>query len=154
MMLTTMIKKTSTFIATSVFLASIASLSSVLLITSHANAAELTVNVKKISTLKGHLMLAIYADETSYKQGKPAHSARVKVSKKQESFTFKELPDGEYAIKLFQDENDNNKFDMNMLGMPQENYGFSNNGGRFGQPKYQEAKFNIKDNTTIDINLF
>ena len=149
-----MIKKTSTFIATTALLASIASLSSVLLITNYANAAELVVNVNKISTIKGHLLLAMYADEASYKQGKPTHSARVKISKEHEEITFKELPDGEYAIKLFQDKNNNNKMDFNMLGMPKESYGFSNNGGRFGQPDYKDAKFTVKDNTVIDINLF
>jgi uncharacterized protein (DUF2141 family) len=152
-MLTTIIKKTSTFIVTSALLASIASLSSILLLSNHANAAEITVHIKKISTLKGHLMLAMYADETSYQHGKPSYSARVKVSKAQEEITFKDLPDGEYAIKLFQDKNDNNEMDMNMLGIPKESYGFSNNGGHFGQPDYKEAKFSVKDNTIIDINL-
>ena len=153
-MLTTMIKKTSTFIATTALLSGIASLSTVLLMSSHANAAELIVNVNKINTIKGHIMLGLYADEASYKQGTPVHSARVKVSKNQTKITFAELPEGEYAIKLFQDENDNNKMDMNMMGIPKESYGFSNNGGRFGQPKYKEAKFSVKDNTSIEINLF
>ncbi|MBL4908575.1 MAG: DUF2141 domain-containing protein [Alteromonadaceae bacterium] len=153
-MSTTLLKKASALITTSVLLTCIASLSSVLLITNHANAAELIVSVNKINTIKGHIMLGLYDDETSYKQGNPVHSARVKVNKSQEKIIFTELPDGEYAIKLFQDENDNNKMDMNMMGIPKESYGFSNNGGRFGQPDYKEAKFSVKDNTRIEINLF
>ena len=78
----------------------------------------------------------------------------VKVSKSEEVITFSDLPDGEYAIKLFHDENDNKKLDFNMLGIPKESYGFSNNVGQFGQPDYKEAKFTVKENTMIDINLF
>ena len=153
-MLFNTIKKTSTFIAISVFLASIASLSSVLLISKHANAAELVVNVNKIDTIKGHIMLAMYDNKASYNNGKPSQVARVKVSKAQQEITFKDLPEGEYAIKLFQDTNDNNKMDVNILGLPLENYGFSNNVGRFGQPDYKKAKFAVKAKTTINIALF
>ena len=39
---------------------------------------------------------------------------------------FPSLPTGEYAVQLYHDENGNGKVDMNVVGIPQEGYGFSN----------------------------
>jgi uncharacterized protein (DUF2141 family) len=49
---------------------------------------------------------------------------------------------GFYAIKIFHDENSNGKLDLNFLGIPTENYGYSNNvSAWFGQPDWEKAKF-------------
>jgi uncharacterized protein (DUF2141 family) len=153
-MLFSLLKKTSTFVVTTALLGTIASLSTLVLIGSAANAAELTVNVNDINQQQGYIMAGLYQNDESYQHGKPTWSAKIAVSKSQEKITFSDLPAGNYAIKLFHDANSNNKLDMNMLGMPKESYGFSNNVGRFGPPAYQKAKFTIKDNTIIDIDLF
>jgi uncharacterized protein (DUF2141 family) len=55
---------------------------------------------------------------------------------------------------MYQDENDNNELDFNLIGIPKEGYGFSNNVGQFGAPEYVKAKFIIKENTAINIALF
>lgn len=39
---------------------------------------------------------------------------------------FPGLPAGDYAVQLYHDENGNGKVDMNVVGVPQEGYGFSN----------------------------
>jgi uncharacterized protein (DUF2141 family) len=49
---------------------------------------------------------------------------------------------GYYAIKVFHDENSNGELDLNFLGIPTENYGYSNNvSAWFGQPDWEKAKF-------------
>lgn len=148
------IKKAASFIATSALIAAIASISPLALISNAAQAAELTVNINEISTPVGHLQVALFLGEDAYHQGKTKWSSKKKVNHESEQLVFSDLPDGDYAIKIFHDANDNNKMDFNMLGMPKENYGFSNNAGRFGQPEYEEAKFTVKDNTVITIDLF
>jgi len=152
--LTIAIKKVATFIATSAFITAIASISTFAFISHSAQAAELTVNINEINKQTGHLQVALFLGEESYQQGKTKWTSKVKVNHESEKLIFSDLPDGNYAIKIFHDANDNNKMDFNMLGMPKENYGFSNNTGRFGQPEYDEAKFIVKDNTVITIDLF
>jgi uncharacterized protein (DUF2141 family) len=138
----------------SLALAAVSSLSMILLLSQHAVAADLTVNISDVEKGKGHLMIALYASKEDYKNGKASFHSKVKALKGKEIAVFENLPYGEYAIKMYQDENDNNEMDFNMMGIPKEGYGFSNNVGMFGAPAYKEAKFVVKESTAIEIDLF
>ena len=119
-----------------------------------AIAADLTVNITEINKGKGHVMVGLYSGEEGFIQGKAISGSSVKANNEQEKVTFKDLPAGDYAVKLYQDENSNDKLDFNFIGLPKEGYGFSNNVGRFGSPDYQEAKFTVTEKTEIHIELF
>ena len=147
-------KKLISFSATGLVLAAVSSLSMIILLSQHAVAANLTVNVSDVEKGKGHLMIALYKSEEDYKSGKASFHTKVSALNGKETAVFENLPDGEYAIKMYQDENDNNKMDFNMMGIPKEGYGFSNNVGMFGAPEYTEAKFSVKESTAIEIDLF
>ena len=55
--------------------------------------------------------------------------------------TFEDLPYGEYAVKIFHDENGNGELDIGWTG-PEERYGFSNDArALMGPPDWDEAKF-------------
>ena len=62
---------------------------------------------------------------------------------------------GNYAIRVFHDENSNGELDSNLLGMPTEDYGFSNNASSwFGPPRWEKAKFLFnKKVMTIEISI-
>ena len=80
---------------------------------------------------------SIYESEDSVWIGK-----ELPIKNKEVTVTIDSLKYGIYAIRVFQDKNINNKLDTNILGMPTENYGFSNNvSGWFGQPSWDRAKF-------------
>jgi len=115
--------------------------------------AELKIKVTDINLIQGHLMIAVYDTKEAYDTGVAKWSAKTKVDNSKHTITFEGLPAGEYAVKIFHDANDNNELDSNMFGIPKEGYGFSNNGGRFGPSDYNEAKFNITENTGIEIVL-
>jgi len=69
-------------------------------------------------------------------------------------FTFKDLPAGSYAVLLTHDENDNGKLDTNLVGMPIEGYGFSNNPQVMRKPTFDEARVDVPAaGTAIDITL-
>lgn len=149
-----LVKKLISYSATSLLMAALGSLSMIALLSQNVQAAQLTVNVSEMASGKGHLMVALYAGSKAYQSGDSSFSTRIKVQGETGKVTFSDLPDGDYAIKIYQDENDNKTLDFNMLGIPKEGYGFSNNAGRFGQPSYEKAQFSIKDNTEIAIGLF
>ena len=64
------------------------------------------------------------------------------------------LKKGIYAISLFIDSNDNKKLDKNLIGIPTEQYGFSNNAmGFLGKPSFKNASFELIKNSEIKIRL-
>jgi uncharacterized protein (DUF2141 family) len=62
---------------------------------------------------------------------------------------------GEYAVRVFHDENKNEIIDTNILGIPTEDYGYSNNASSwFGPPSWDRAKFIFdKPEMTIEIEV-
>ena len=60
---------------------------------------------------------------------------------------------GTYAVALYHDENGNKKFDRNLIGIPTEGFGFSNNPGiAFGPPDHAEAAFDI-GNDPVELQI-
>jgi len=117
-------------------------------------AQELTLNVSNIKSIKGDLLVAVYDKEVHYTSNTNWVAAKkVKVVGTVMSVNFVDLPAGTYAIKLFQDENENGQIDMNTQGIPIEPYGFSNNGGSFGPPSFDGAKVVVDKATEIEIQL-
>ena len=55
---------------------------------------------------------------------------------------FEAIPPGTYALAVIHDENSNGKLDTNLVGMPTEGYGFSNNAkALIGTPSFSAAAF-------------
>lgn len=115
------------------------------LLSSFAHATNLTVKISDIDNNNGHVLVALYQGEENYKAGKSLVAERIKASVNGGEIVFNGLTPGDYAVKLFHDANDNQKLDFNILGIPKEGYGFSNNGGRFGEPDFKEAKFSVTE---------
>jgi uncharacterized protein (DUF2141 family) len=79
----------------------------------------------------------VYESEDSVFIGKVLPIINRSVYLKIDSLEF-----GYYAIKVFHNENSNGKMDFNFLGIPSEDYGYSNNvSGWFGPPEWEKAKF-------------
>jgi uncharacterized protein (DUF2141 family) len=58
------------------------------------------------------------------------------------------------AGTLTVDVNRNNKMDRNFIGIPKEQYGFSNDArGSFGPPCFAEASFTVSGDMALEINL-
>ena len=67
---------------------------------------------------------------------------------------FEDLPAGDYAVSVMHDANKNGELDKTAIGIPKEGFGFSNNVlGRFGPPKFKEAKFTMPLEKTLVITL-
>jgi uncharacterized protein (DUF2141 family) len=55
---------------------------------------------------------------------------------------FEDIPPGTYALAVVHDENMNGKLDTNLLGIPKEGYGFSNDAkALLGAPSFSAASF-------------
>jgi uncharacterized protein (DUF2141 family) len=126
---------------------------------SNAEEANLKINILNLKK-SGFLYLSICKDETEFR-GKVENESveescidSVKEINLQNFEINSVLPHGEYAFTLYVDFNGNQKIDKNFLGIPKEQYGFSNNVmGRMSPPTFDQAKFAIAGPTTQNIKL-
>ena len=140
--------------------ASIALLSTVLA-THVAVADTLIVEVNNIKKA-GEIHVAVYDNAEAFEadRGKKGGAAPgivdgtiVMVEAGTSTFEYK-LPAGQYAVGIFHDVNLNNKMDNNFLGLPREQYGFSNNArALFGPPSFEDAAFELNGVTKQSIDL-
>ena len=125
-------------------LRTIALTSILLAATSAASAADLRVKVTGIQAPKGTIsMLVVDSDAAWNGKGKPVTGRHAKVSGDTLEVDFADLKPGKYAIRLMHDENDNGKIDTNLVGMPTEGYGFSNNPRVMRAAHFDEAVFEV-----------
>jgi uncharacterized protein (DUF2141 family) len=117
-------------------------------------AADLSIDVAGIQSTKGHVLIAVYDRADSFLQ-KPAAVAKVDAAVGKVTAVLTKLPAGDYAISAFQDLNDNGNLDSNLLGIPTEPYGFSNDAeGHFGPPSFEQSRVHLaEEGSHITVNL-
>ncbi len=64
-----------------------------------------------------------------------------------------DLPSGEYALVIYQDDNGNGRLDKNFIGIPREPLGFSNRYWPQGRPTYTHAAFRLEEGEVKAIDL-
>jgi uncharacterized protein (DUF2141 family) len=111
--------------------------------TAHAGTATLTVAFDGLQP-KGAVLAALYSNADDYAADKNARFGRVDVTGAQAVISFADVPEGEYAIKMFHDVNGDGKMNANPFGMPTEPFAFSNNAvGNMGPAKWDAAHFAV-----------
>jgi len=120
-----------------------------------AAAAELTIAVSEIRAQQGQLMIAVLGSEAAFKgEAPPTLSVMLPPNAERVSFSTDALVPGEYAVRVMHDENGNQDMDNNLVGMPTEPWGFSNNAvGSFGPPGWSDVRFSLDESASIDISL-
>lgn len=116
---------------------------------------QLTIKISNIEKLKGEIKIGVFNTDTHFlKEGAAIKNYSVKVDKNTAVLTITDLPKGEYAVTMYHDENSDDKMNTNLIGIPKEAYGFSNNiQPRMSAPKYKDCKFSFSENTTLNIKL-
>jgi uncharacterized protein (DUF2141 family) len=116
--------------------------------TATTDTANLTVQISNIRSTKGTIRVALFNSEKDYrKSGGDGRNAFKKINSKigdddTISVVFKDIPNGTYAIKLFQDEDGSGAIETDWLGRPKEDFGFSNNiSAKSGEPDFDQVKF-------------
>jgi uncharacterized protein (DUF2141 family) len=116
------------------------------------NNTELKITVKNIQKSKGQVVLAVFQNEKTFLI-KPIASKILNATNNSLDFIF-DLPQGMYAVSVFQDINKNGDLDKGLVGNPIEPYGFSNNfRPLFSAPDFKDCKFKVAENTHISIRL-
>lgn len=120
---------------------------------SHKDTVDLAVHVSGFSSNSGQAYVAIFNKSEDFPNyGNQYRGKIVHIKDKQCKISFSQLTPGSYAVAVYHDQNLNNQLDKNILGIPTESYGFSNNArGTFSAPSFSEAKVQCFKNKTTHI---
>jgi uncharacterized protein (DUF2141 family) len=109
----------------------------------------LTLRLTGFSSNQGKAMIMLLD-----KNEKPIQKHIVEIHNKEAHFQFKNLAIGHYAIKAFHDLNENGKLETNLLGMPTEPWGVSNNlRATFGPPNFKKMLVEVNKDLNLQIKL-
>lgn len=111
--------------------------------------ATIILKVTGLRSQKGQVKIAVFNSPEKWLGEHPIYSSTIKVDGQSVTWKINDVPYGDYGVAVFHDENGNGKMDKNLLGIPQEPYGFSNNVRlTLGPPNWAEAKFKVNGSTT------
>ncbi|MCL1614980.1 DUF2141 domain-containing protein [Bacteroides sp. ET71] len=113
----------------------------------------LTLEVRDIDRPQGFLYVAFYSSPDNFLK-KPLTGFRVEVKDKTVTVPCEGLPEGTYALALFQDLNGNGMLNTGSYGIPQEPTAFSNDAqGVMGPPSFESCSFTLRQDTTLTVHL-
>ncbi len=117
------------------------------------SAAELIVEVNNIQQVQGSLYISLYNDEQGFNTNNNfVKREKITIDKNTLQVKLGDLPAGDYALKAYQDVNNNGKMDFNGM-LPAEPYGSSSKSKDLAPPGFTDAKFTLDKNQTIQIQL-
>lgn len=108
-----------------------------------ARAGDLTIRVDDVKAAHGQIMVALYDSADGFLK-RSIKAAAAPATAGSTTVVIDDVPAGEYGIALYHDANGNGKMDSNPMGMPAEDFAFSNNTrGNMGPPSFADAKFTV-----------
>ena len=106
-------------------------------------ASTLQVTIGNVREATSHVRVAVCTRGSILTQHCPFHgaaAARLGVV----VVTVRDVPTGEYAVQAFYDEDDSGQMRKNVLGLPEEGFGFSRDATvTFGSPRFENAAFPV-----------
>ena len=107
---------------------------------------SLDIEIENLKSNKGNINVLI-SDES---KNEIASATFIRVKGLKAEVSFDSIYPGKYAIQFYHDENQNGKLDMNLIGIPKESYGSSNDVKPvLGPPKFEKMLFNLTQNKKV-----
>lgn len=120
-----------------------------------AGTSSVTVVVSALASTKSAVKLYFYNVRDKFLQHGGYAFMRVIQPGGQQQVTLPiNLPNGEWAVAITQDTNNNDKLDKNFVGIPTEPYAFSNNvRPKLAAPDFNDCKFVVSGPKVVNIVL-
>ena len=106
---------------------------------------SLDMEINNLQSNKGPLYIRILDENEN-----PVIVGTSSVVNYSSKISFDSISPGKYAIQFFHDENENQKMDFSLIGIPKEKFGSSNNVKPvLGPPKFKKMLFNLIQNKKL-----
>lgn len=103
---------------------------------------------------RGNLMALVYQDGDSFGSFRDAYRRETfRVGGPEHAYRIQSLPEGDYAVLLFWDENDNGRLDRNFIGIPSEPIALTNDYRPKGPPSFQRARVRVAPDEPVEQTL-
>ena len=114
------------------------------------------VKVANIKSSTGTVACALFESAAGFPAGFLRFATNIVIMKIRDTHArcdFEDIPAGTYALAVIHDETENGELDTNLLGVPTEGYGFSNDAiARLGAPSFSAASFTY-DGQNLDLTI-
>lgn len=119
-----------------------------------AHAAKIDVALTDARVATGQFRIALVDADGYDGKARPLAGRMLTPEGETTRLVFDDIAPGRYAVMVTHDENGNGKLDTNIVGMPTEGYGFSNNPRVMRKPTFDEAAFDVADgDVALDIAI-
>ena len=124
-------------------------------ITLAPGASTLTVRVERVKTDRGPVICDLFNAGDGFPGPSPIIGGSLRVEASKEPVcVWERLPAGDYAVSVIQDENANGGLDNNILGIPAEGYGASNNVlPPTSAPLWSDSRFALDGTAPVTITV-
>ena len=112
-----------------------------------SSGASLVIELSGVRNNKGHVLIALFNQTSGFpdQSDKAYRKLRIPAAAGTLKASFDNLPPGTYAFGVIHDENDNQKLDTGLFGIPKEGFVFSRNAmGTMGPPSFDNAAIKIE----------
>lgn len=113
---------------------------------------SLSVVVHNVNKRSGKLYVGLATSQANFMGATPQKKSVDVPPSGEITVTFDGIAPGRYAVRVFQDLNDNQKMDYSGQ-MPTEPFGFSNIAMLMGPPDFEQSSFELKENQSVRIRM-
>lgn len=114
---------------------------------------SLTINFDITDKNTGQILFALYNSEENHMEETYKTSSAI-IENNKAKIVVEGIKSGYYSFSYFHDLYSDGVLDTNLVGIPKEPYGFSNNEkGSFGPPSFEDCKIIIDKNTELNISI-
>lgn len=115
---------------------------------------QVRLEVSSFRSTKGTLICRLFAETDIFPDGDGVASEQVAILGGNASCVFLNVMPGVYAAAVVHDENGNGRLDKNLIGIPKEGYGVSNNHTyTMSSPKWVESRFVVAPGETATLRV-
>ena len=113
-----------------------------------------TIIISGVEHSKGYIDVKIYTDKESFlKEELAAEIIRKKATKDQTVVPISKIHEGNIAIVVYHDEDNNGELKTGIFWRPKEGFAFSNNYTPKGPPKFKKASIELIHGKPVIIEL-
>ncbi len=113
---------------------------------------QIIVTVDNARSDEGKMLFSL-ATKDQFMREQPFKSAVSTIEEGVATVTFTDVPQGEYAVLVLQDINNNGQMDFETNGMPAEDWGMSNNKVTNAAPTWSDAKITVDRDMKVIIKI-